>query len=70
MVMWEGEAPGLLDNLPGMLGDTILVNGTRAVSLGLPAKLVRLRGLNTSSARRYDCGGSVWCPGARRFLSI
>ena len=69
----EGEAPGLLDNPPGMLGDTILVNGTRAPFLELPAKLVRLRVLNASNARRYNLGGSLWCPpqaSERRFWSI
>lgn len=43
---------------PGMLGDTILVNGTRAPYVELPAKLVRLRIVNGSNARRYNFGFS------------
>jgi FtsP/CotA-like multicopper oxidase with cupredoxin domain len=47
---------------PGVLGDTILVNGTLAPYLEVPATLVRLRLLNGSNARRYlfafDDGGS------------
>lgn len=43
---------------PGMLGDTILVNGTRAPYAEVPAKLVRLRLLNGSNARRYYFGFS------------
>jgi bilirubin oxidase len=43
---------------PGMLGDTILVNGTYAPYLEVPAKLVRLRILNGSNARRYNFGFS------------
>lgn len=39
---------------PGMLGDTILVNGTVGPYLDVPATLVRLRILNGSNARRYD----------------
>lgn len=42
----------------GMLGNTILVNGTHAPYLELPAKLVRLRILNGSNARRYNFGFS------------
>jgi FtsP/CotA-like multicopper oxidase with cupredoxin domain len=42
----------------GLLGDTILVNGTYAPYLELPAKLVRLRLLNGSLARRYNFGFS------------
>ncbi len=41
---------------PGMLGDTILVNGTYAPYLDVPAKLVRLRLINGSNARRYNFG--------------
>jgi FtsP/CotA-like multicopper oxidase with cupredoxin domain len=41
---------------PGMLGNTILVNGTYAPYVELPAKLVRLRILNASNARRYNFG--------------
>lgn len=40
----------------GMLGDTILVNGTYAPYLEVPAKLIRLRLLNGSNARRYNFG--------------
>jgi bilirubin oxidase len=42
----------------GMLGDTILVNGTHAPYLEAPAKLIRLRLLNGSNARRYNFGFS------------
>lgn len=42
----------------GMLGDTILVNGTRAPYVEAPAKLIRLRLLNGSNARRYNFGFS------------
>lgn len=42
----------------GMLGDTILVNGTRAPFIDAPAKLIRLRILNGSNARRYNFGFS------------
>lgn len=37
----------------GMLGDTILVNGTRAPYVDVPAGTVRLRVLNGSNARRF-----------------
>lgn len=40
----------------GMFGDTILVNGTYAPYLNVPAKKVRLRLLNASNARRYNFG--------------
>jgi FtsP/CotA-like multicopper oxidase with cupredoxin domain len=42
----------------GMLGNTILVNGTYAPYIEVPAKLVRLRLLNGSNARRYNFGFS------------
>ena len=42
----------------GLLGDTILVNGTYAPYLDIPAKLVRFRVLNGSAARRYNLGFS------------
>ena len=42
----------------GLLGDTILVNGTYAPYVEVPAKLVRLRLLNGSAARRYNFGFS------------
>lgn len=42
----------------GLLGDTILVNGTYAPYLEVPAKLVRFRLLNGSAARRYNFGFS------------
>lgn len=48
--------PGWLDNPVGMLGDTILVNGTRGPFLEVPARLVRLRILNGSNARRFNFG--------------
>jgi bilirubin oxidase len=40
----------------GMLGDTILVNGTYAPYADVPAKHIRLRVLNASNARRYNVG--------------
>jgi bilirubin oxidase len=46
-------------NLPapaGMLGDTILVNGTRAPYVEVPPTLIRLRLVNGSDGRRYDFG--------------
>jgi FtsP/CotA-like multicopper oxidase with cupredoxin domain len=42
----------------GLLGDTILVNGTYAPYIEVPQKLVRLRLLNGSLARRYNFGFS------------
>jgi suppressor of ftsI len=42
----------------GMLGDTILVNGTYAPYLDVPARHIRLRVLNGSNARRYNFGFS------------
>lgn len=40
----------------GMHGDTLLVNGTYAPYLDVPAGLIRLRILNGSNARRYNFG--------------
>jgi FtsP/CotA-like multicopper oxidase with cupredoxin domain len=40
----------------GMLGDSILVNGTYAPFVDVPAKQIRLRILNASNARRYNFG--------------
>jgi FtsP/CotA-like multicopper oxidase with cupredoxin domain len=40
----------------GMLGDAILVNGTYAPFVDVPAKQIRLRILNASNARRYSFG--------------
>lgn len=40
----------------GMLGDKILVNGTYAPYVDVPAKQIRLRVLNASNARRYNFG--------------
>lgn len=40
----------------GMLGNKILVNGTYAPYIELPAKQIRLRILNGSNARRYNFG--------------
>ena len=40
----------------GMLGDAILVNGTYAPFVDVPAKQIRLRILNASNARRYNFG--------------
>ncbi len=48
----EGFGGGLFHG--GMMGDTILVNGTLAPYLTVPATLVRLRILNGSNARRYN----------------
>ena len=42
----------------GMLGDTILVNGTYAPYVEVPKKIVRLRLVNGSNARRYYFGFS------------
>jgi FtsP/CotA-like multicopper oxidase with cupredoxin domain len=42
----------------GMLGDTILVNGTLAPYVDVPPKLVRLRVVNGSDGRRYNFGFS------------
>jgi FtsP/CotA-like multicopper oxidase with cupredoxin domain len=51
-------APERKDELghTGMLGDTILVNGTYASFVDVPAKQIRLRILNASNARRYNFG--------------
>jgi len=51
-------APERKDELghTGMLGDTILVNGTYAPFVNVPAKQIRLRILNASNARRYNFG--------------
>ena len=45
----------------GLLGDSILVNGTYAPYIEAPAKLIRLRLLNGSAARRYNFGFSDNC---------
>lgn len=53
------QQTGANANLPapaGMLGDTILVNGTRAPYLDVPQQLIRLRLVNGSDGRRYDFG--------------
>ena len=42
----------------GQLGDAILVNGTYAPYIEVPQKLVRLRLVNASNARRYNFGFS------------
>ena len=42
----------------GMLGDTILINGTAAAVLDVTARLTRLRVLNASTARSYAFGFS------------
>ena len=42
----------------GMLGDTILVNGTHAPFIEVPTGLIRLRLLNASNGRRYNFGFS------------
>jgi bilirubin oxidase len=60
-VQEDGElvyAPQRKDELghTGMLGDTILVNGTYAPFADVPAKQIRFRILNASNARRYNFG--------------
>ncbi|WP_461473631.1 multicopper oxidase family protein [Microbacterium sp. HJ5] len=47
-------AGGLGMQFDGVLGDTILVNGTVAPHLDVTTELIRLRLLNGSSARMYD----------------
>ena len=51
-------APERKDELghTGMLGETILVNGTYAPFVDVPANQIRLRLLNASNARRYNFG--------------
>jgi blue copper oxidase len=49
----EAAAPG---RSTGLLGDTILVNGTVAPHLDVTSQRVRLRLLNASNARIYDFG--------------
>ena len=44
----------MMDEMNGMLGDTILTNGTVNAEASLPAKEVRLRLLNGSNARVYN----------------
>ncbi len=51
----HGPNPGL-PPAAGMIGDTILVNGTVAPYVDLPRTLVRLRLLNASNGRRYNFG--------------
>lgn len=51
-----GSAP--THEMFGELGDTILVNGTYAPYIEVPQKLVRLRLVNGSNARRYNLGFS------------
>jgi bilirubin oxidase len=49
--------PGMRNSAPpGMLGDVILVNGLYAPFAEVPRRLVRLRILNASNARRYNFG--------------
>ncbi|GAB3497135.1 multicopper oxidase family protein [Nocardiopsis coralliicola] len=50
--------PGALgaQELYGLMGDTLLVNGTHAPYLDVPAGAVRFRVLNGSNARSYDFG--------------
>lgn len=51
----QGPKPSL-PAAAGMLGDTILVNGTRAPYVEVPAKRIRLRVVNGSDGRRYNFG--------------
>jgi len=46
------------DRVMGMLGDTILVNGTVNPTIRTASKLLRLRLLNASNARTYNLGFS------------
>jgi FtsP/CotA-like multicopper oxidase with cupredoxin domain len=61
-------APQRKDELghTGMLGETILVNGTYAPFVDVPAQQIRLRILNASNARRYNFGFE----GGRTFYQI
>lgn len=52
---YDGEKQDIMGHT-GMHGNTILVNGTYAPYVEAPARLVRLRILNASNARRYDFG--------------
>lgn len=54
-LVYDGERTDLLGHT-GMFGNKILVNGTYAPYMDVPAKLVRLRVLNASNARHYDFG--------------
>ena len=53
--VYQPENSDALDH-SGMLGDTILVNGTYAPYVDIPAKQIRLRLINGSNARRYNFG--------------
>ena len=53
--VFDGERTDVLGPT-GMLGDKILVNGTYAPYVDVPAKQIRLRVLNASNARRYNFG--------------
>ncbi|WP_287600036.1 multicopper oxidase domain-containing protein [Thiothrix sp.] len=46
--------PTMRDEMRGMLGDTLLVNGAVNANVNLPSKQVRLRLLNGSNARVYN----------------
>lgn len=46
--------PTMQDRMRGMLGDTLLVNGTVNATASLPSKQVRFRLLNASNARVYN----------------
>jgi suppressor of ftsI len=50
----------------GMLGQTVLVNGTYAPYLDVPGRLIRLRLVNGSNARRFNFGFSD----SRQFYQI
>lgn len=54
-LVYEPENKDVLGHT-GMHGDKILVNGTYAPYVDVPAKQVRLRLLNASNARRYNFG--------------
>jgi suppressor of ftsI len=57
-LVFEHDPGAVFPKAAGMLGDTILVNGTRAPYLEAPRKLIRLRILNGSDGRRYNFGFS------------
>lgn len=54
----HGQFAGTSRGDKGMLGDTILVNGTAGPFLGVTTQLTRLRVLNASTARTYAFGFS------------
>lgn len=47
-------APTMFTQMTGLVGDTLLCNGTAGAFIRLPAKHIRFRILNASNARVYD----------------